>query len=86
MENLADDATWYLGVMRQGAGLHLVRGRPDIMVVESWVGAPSRAVPEADEWTFTRSVRDGPGGSGGGAVVIAAAPGLPHPRRRRGCP
>jgi hypothetical protein len=56
--NLADDATWYLGVMRQAQDYLLVDGRPDIMVIESWVGAPSRAVPEGDEWTFTRSVRD----------------------------
>ena len=32
--------------------------RPDEIVVESWVGVPLRSVPETDEWTFTRSVRD----------------------------
>ncbi len=56
--NLADDSTWYLGVMRQAHDYLLVGGRPDIKVVESWVGAPSRAVPENAEWTFSRSVLD----------------------------
>lgn len=31
---------------------------PDEYVVESWVGAPSRSVPETGGWTFTHSVRD----------------------------
>jgi hypothetical protein len=57
-DNLADDSTWYLGVMRQGADYHLNHGRPDISIIHSWVGAPSRAVPETAEGTFTRSVRD----------------------------
>jgi len=35
-----------------------VDGAPDQYVIESWVSAPSRCVPETDEWTFTRSVRD----------------------------
>jgi hypothetical protein len=56
--NLADDATWYVGVMRQGNDYAFVGGAPDQYVIESWVGAPSRAVPEDGDWTFTRSVRD----------------------------
>ena len=55
---LADDATWYIGIMRQGNDYAFVGGAPDQYVIESWVGAPSVAVPETDEWTFTRSVRD----------------------------
>lgn len=55
---LADDATWYVGVLRQGYDYKFVDGRPDEYVIESWVGAPSRSVPETDDWTFTRSVRD----------------------------
>ena len=55
---LADDSTWYTGIMSQGYDYALVNGSPDQVVIESWVGAPSRYVPEADEWTFTRSVRD----------------------------
>lgn len=57
-DGLADDATWHLGVMRQGSDYHLVHGRPDIVNIESWVGAPTHAVPETAEDTFTRSVRD----------------------------
>jgi hypothetical protein len=56
--NLADDATWYVGVMQQGYDYAFVGGAPDEYVIESWVGAPSAAVPETDEWTLTRSVRD----------------------------
>jgi hypothetical protein len=55
---LADDASWYVSILRQGQDYALVGGRPDEYVIESWVGAPSAAVPEKDEWTFTRSVRD----------------------------
>jgi hypothetical protein len=55
---IADDSTWYVGVMRQGYDYLFVGGAPDQVVIESWVGAPSRAVPETGEWTFTRSVRD----------------------------
>jgi len=56
--NLADDATWYVGVMRQGYDYAFVGGAPDQFVIESWVGAPGRSVPEIGEWTFTRSVLD----------------------------
>jgi len=55
---LADDATWYVGVMRQGYDYAFVGGAPDEYVIESWVGAPSRSLPETGDWTFTRSVRD----------------------------
>lgn len=55
---LADDATWYVGIMRQGYDYTFAEGRPDQIVIESWVGAPSNIVPEAAEFTFTRSVRD----------------------------
>ncbi len=52
------DQTWYIGIMRQGNDYAFVDGRPDEIVIESWVGVPSRSVPETEEWTFTRSVRD----------------------------
>ncbi|MBE3069394.1 MAG: hypothetical protein IMZ66_04070 [Planctomycetes bacterium] len=55
---LADDATWYVSVMRQGYDYAAVDGSPDEFVVESWIDAPSRGVPETGEFTFTRSVRD----------------------------
>lgn len=57
-QHLADDATWYVGVMRQGYDYAFVDGRPDQVVIESWVGAPSNTVPDAADFTFTRSVRD----------------------------
>ena len=57
-KGLADDATWYTSIMSQGYDYALVGGSPDEYVIESWVGAPSRSVPETDEWTFTRSVLD----------------------------
>jgi hypothetical protein len=56
--NLADDATWYISIMRQGSDYALVGGDPDEYVIESWVGAPLRSVPETERWTFTHSVRD----------------------------
>jgi hypothetical protein len=55
---LADDSTWYVSVMQQGYDYAAVDGSPDQYVVESWINAPSRSVPETDEFTFTRSVRD----------------------------
>lgn len=56
--NLADDATWYVSVMRQGYDYALVDGAPDQYVIESWVGAPSHCTPETGQFTFTRSVHD----------------------------
>jgi hypothetical protein len=53
---LADDSTWYVSIMRQGYDYALVGGAPDEYVIESWVDAPTHAVPESDAWTFTRSV------------------------------
>lgn len=55
---LADDATWYVGVMQQGYDYAFVGGAPDEYVIESWVGAPAECLPELTDWTFTRSVRD----------------------------
>lgn len=57
-QNLADDATWYVGIMQQGYDYASVGGKPDQYVIESWVGAPSRATPENAEWTLTRSTLD----------------------------
>jgi hypothetical protein len=55
---LASDATWYVGVMQQGYDYAIVDGKPDQYVVQSWIDAPARSLPEAGEFTFTRSVRD----------------------------
>ena len=55
--HLADDSTWYVSVMRQGYDYAGIDGKPDQYVIESWVGAPSRCVPDTADFTFTRSVR-----------------------------
>ncbi len=55
---LADDSTWYVSIMRQGYDYALVNGAPDQVVIESWVDAPAQSVPETNDFTFTRSVRD----------------------------
>jgi hypothetical protein len=55
---LADDSTWYVSIMQQGYDYALVDGSPDQFVVQSWLNAPSRLLPETDEFTFTRSVLD----------------------------
>jgi len=57
-KGLADDSTWYVSIMQQGYDYALAGGAPDQYVVESWVGAPARCLPETGEWTFTRSVLD----------------------------
>jgi hypothetical protein len=55
---LADDATWYVSMMQQGYDYAIVDGSPDQYVIQSWVDAPARCVPDSGEFTFTRSVRD----------------------------
>ncbi len=54
----ADDSTWYTSIMQQGYDYAAVDGRPDQIVIESWVSAPSQCLPETASWTFTRSVLD----------------------------
>jgi hypothetical protein len=44
--------------MQQGYDYVAVDGAPDQYVIESWIGAPARCLPETGEFTFTRSVRD----------------------------
>jgi hypothetical protein len=55
---MADDATWYVGVMSQGYAYASAGGKPDQYVMESWVGAPAATVPETGDFTFTRSALD----------------------------
>jgi hypothetical protein len=57
-KGIGDDETWYVSVMHQGYAYMMAGGKPDQYVIESWVGAPSKATPETDEFTFTRTVRD----------------------------
>jgi hypothetical protein len=56
--NLADDSTWYVGVMDQGYAYASIKGAPQQYVLEDWVGAPNHSVPETTEWTFMRSALD----------------------------
>jgi len=55
---LADDSTWYTSIVQQGYDYAIVNGKPDAYIIESWIQAPSRCLPETADWTFTRSVRD----------------------------
>ncbi|MFA5192219.1 MAG: hypothetical protein WC740_15960 [Verrucomicrobiia bacterium] len=55
---LADESTWYVSIIHQGYAYAMCQGEPDQYVIESWIQAPPRCVPETAEWTFTRSVRD----------------------------
>jgi hypothetical protein len=57
-KGLADDSTWYTAIMQQGYDYAFIDGKPDQYVIESWIGVPSNCVPEAADFTFTRSVRD----------------------------
>lgn len=57
-KGLADDSTWYVGIMQQGYDYAMLDGRPDQYVIESWVGAPAVCVPESQPYSFTRSVLD----------------------------
>lgn len=55
---LGDDTAWYVQLMEQGYDYTMVDGRPDEFVIESWVQAPAKCIPETEDFTFTRSVRD----------------------------
>jgi hypothetical protein len=55
---LADDSTWYVSTMQQGYDYAAAGGMPEQYVVESWINAPARCVPDSGEFTFTRTVRD----------------------------
>lgn len=55
---LANEMTWYVGVMHTAAAFASVGGAPDELVVESWLHTPSEAVPETSPAAFTRSVLD----------------------------
>lgn len=55
---LADDSTWYVGVQRMAQDYALAGGAPDEVVIESWVGAPGKTVPEGEQWSFCKSALD----------------------------
>ena len=52
----ATDFTWLQGVVQQGDAYRQIGGRPDIYVVQSWVGAPHHATPESAPATFMHSI------------------------------
>jgi hypothetical protein len=54
----ADYSTWLTSIMQLGYDYTAVDSRPDQIVIESWVGAPSQCLPETGRWTFTRSALD----------------------------
>ena len=56
--NMADDKTWYIGVMQMGYDYVAVGGRPDQNVVQSWVAGPPTILPENEPFTFFNSVLD----------------------------
>ena len=56
--NLADDLTWYVGVLRMGFDYAAVGGKPDQIVVQSWVDGPNTFLPETKPFTFTNSALD----------------------------
>jgi hypothetical protein len=55
-KSLADNDTWYTSIMAQGYDYSAVGGRPDQYVVESWIGAPTVALPESEPGSFWGSV------------------------------
>lgn len=84
-KGIGDDATWYVEIMQQGYDYAMVDGAPDEYVIESWVGAPSRSVPETAEFTFTRSVRDFVRTFVTKNHIAPVAPSLP-PKKKPGAP
>jgi hypothetical protein len=57
-EGFGGDDAWYTKVIEQGIAVADAGLRPDEFVMESWISAPSRIVPEGEDFTFTRSVLD----------------------------
>ena len=57
-QNLADDLTWYAGVLQMGFDYAAVGGKPDQIVVQSWVAGPNTFLPETKPFSFTNSALD----------------------------
>jgi len=55
---LVDEKTWYIGVMRMGDDYFMHGGKPDQLVVQSWLQIPKEIIPETKPYTFTNSVVD----------------------------
>ncbi len=54
----ADAGTWHQSCLKQLADYAAVGGKPDQIVVESWIDTPARSVPETQADTFAYSVLD----------------------------
>lgn len=57
-EGLAGDDTWYVEVLGEGYAVADTGIHPDQFVIESWIDAPAKIVPDDAEFSFTRSVLD----------------------------
>jgi len=57
-QGTADDRTWYVGMMQMAYDYDFMGGKPDQYVIESWVGAPKRTLPETDPFSFTGGALD----------------------------
>jgi len=57
-KNMAGDDTWYIGIFSEANDYYVAGGSPDEYVLESWINAPARIVPDGADFTYTRSVRD----------------------------
>jgi hypothetical protein len=57
-QNLADDVTWYIGVLQMGFNYAAVGGKPDQVVMQSWVDGPNTFLPETKPFTFTNTALD----------------------------
>ena len=55
---VGDDTAWYCSLMQQGYDYALLQAAPDQYVIQSWDKCPSVAVPETQEYSFTRGARD----------------------------
>jgi hypothetical protein len=53
---LADNDTWSTLLMAQGYDYAAAGGKPDQYIVESWIGQPTKALPENDPSSFAGSV------------------------------
>ena len=54
---LTGDDTWFVGTMHMAYAYAAVDGKPDQIIVQSWVNAPARAVPETDPFTLTGTAK-----------------------------
>ncbi len=55
---IADDRTWYTGMMQMAYDYSFMGGKPDQYVIESWVGAPKKTLPESDPFSFAGGALD----------------------------